>query len=485
MNKTVTPLSRRKFISLAGGSALAVSLSGAKGLGANERIRVGIIGGGIRSLTLTGQFWNIPGVEVAAICDADRAQFTSLIDRVKKRWDIDISKVDYYQDYRKVYARKDIDAVVICAPNHWHTLMAIEAMEAGKHVYMEKPVTHNLWEGKQLLAAEKKYGKIVAAGTQNRSDPGIRDGFRYVNEGNLGKILSAHACCFKNRDSIGDRLAKPLVAPSTMDYNLWLGPAQDEPILRPSIHYDWHWIWNTGDGDIGNQAPHEIDMLCWLLGDGDLPNKISSFGGRFGWKDAGETPNMHTAWYEYGGVPCYIEVNDLKLAPDRNTPSMRDKVRIGNVIRCEGGELRGGRGGMYAVAEDGRTTLKKFPGDSGKTHQQNFIDAVRAGSSKGLRAPLKVSVKSAAIAHYANVSHRSGGDALEKRLRNQVKDDKILNTILDEQSTQLKSWGIDKPTYTRGQILRVNPKSGDIRNEGLEALVRPPYRGKFKVPELA
>jgi predicted dehydrogenase len=483
MNKIVTPLSRRKFISLAGSSALAVSLSGQKVLGANERVRMALISCGGRANSLASQFAGVPGVEIVAICDPDTAQMESLIKRQAKK-EIDLSKVEQIQDYRKVYERNDIDAVVISSPNHWHTLHAIEAMAAGKHVYVEKPVSHNLWEGKQLVAAEKKYGKVIAAGTQNRSDPGPQAGIQYVQEGNLGKILSVHACCFRNRSSIGAPLAQPLVPPSTIDYNLWLGPVEDKPIYRPRFHYDWHWIFNTGDGDIGNQAPHEIDMMWWLMGDPSLPVQMKSFGGRFGWNDAGNTPNMHTAWFMKKGIPCIIEVNDLWVTPEENRPGIRDQVRVGIVVRCEGGELRGGRGGMYVVGEDGTTKIEKFPGDGGQNHAQNFIDAVRAGNNRKLAAKITNSVKSANLAHLANISYRTGSEVPEKRLRAMVKDDKQLNLILDEQAAQLKNWGIDQPKYTRGQIIKVDPKTATVKNEGVEKLVRPLGRKEFSVPEL-
>lgn len=483
MNKTVTPLSRRKFITLAGGSALAVSLSGQKVLGANDRVRVAMISCGGRAGSLVTQFGQLPGVEVVAICDPDTAQMDKLVKRAADK-ELDISKADKIQDYRKVYERKDIDAVVISSPNHWHTLHAIEAMAAGKDVYVEKPVSHNLWEGQQLIAAQKKYGKVIAAGTQNRSDPGPQAGIQYVQEGNLGKILSVHACCFRNRSSIGAPLSQPLVPPSTVDYNLWLGPVEDKPMYRPRFHYDWHWIFNTGNGDIGNQAPHEIDMMCWLLGDGPLPFQIKSFGGRFGWNDAGNTPNLHTAFFKRKGIPCIIEVNDLWLSPEENRPGMRDQVRVGIVVRCEGGELRGGRGGMYVVGEDGKTKTEKFPGDGGKAHAQNFIDAVRAGSNRNLAAKIGNSVKSANLSHLANISYQAGSVVPEKRIRAMVKDDKHLNLILDEQAAQLKNWGIDQPKYTRGQILKVDPKTSTVKNEGVETLVRPVGRKQFKVPEL-
>lgn len=483
MNKTSLSISRRKFLSMTGYSALALPLAGQNVIGANNRVRVAIIGCGGRGKSHASVFPQLKNVEVVALCDPDSAQIDSMLESVGKK-DVDLTKVKRYTDYRKVYDRKDVDAVVICSPNHWHTLQAIQGLEAGKNVYCEKPVSHSIWEGQQLVAASKKYKPVIAAGFQNRSDPGPQEGIKYVQEGNLGKILSVQACCFKNRTTIGDKLDKPLVPPSTIDYNLWLGPMQDVPIYRPQLHYDWHWVWNTGDGDIGNQCPHEIDLMCWVLGDSGLPKSMKTFGNRFGWNDAGETPNMHNAWCELNNVPCYIEVNDLWLSPERNVPGMRDGVRIGIVVRCEGGELRGGRGGMYAVDLDGKTKIKNFPGNGGESHQQNFIDAVRAGSTSGLRSKIEVAEQSSAIAHLTNVAFRAGQEAGVNRVKNLIGDDVQLNRILSEQMAQLADWGIKNPKYTVGKTLRINPKAGKVTTEGVESLVRTQYRDEFTVPEL-
>jgi len=483
MNKTSLSITRRKFLSLAGYSALSLPLAGQRVIGANDRIRVALIGCGGRAGSHAEVFPKLKNVEVIALCDPDTAQMDKLVQRTLKK-EIDLSKAKRYVDYRKVYENKDVDVVVISSPNYWHTLHAIQAMEAGKDVYCEKPVSHSVWEGQQLVAAQKKYGRVIAAGFQNRSDPGPIEGIRYVQEGNLGKILSVHACCFRNRESIGPKLSKPLVPPATIDYNLWLGPMQDIPIYRENLHYDWHWVWNTGDGDIGNQCPHEIDMMCWALGDPELPKTMKTIGNRFGWNDAGETPNLHTAWCEMNGVPCIIEVNDLWLAPERNVPGMRDGVRVGIIVRCEGGQLQGGRGGMYTVGEDGKTKIMKFPGNGGESHQQNFIDAVRAGTNAGLRSRIEVAERSSAVAHLTNVSIQAGQEVNESRIRKHIGDDPILNTIVTEQAAQLKNWGISNPQYKMGKNLSINPKNAKVLTEGVEALVRLPNRKEFTVPEL-
>ncbi len=481
----MTKISRRKFIigSVCAAAALPLRMSAVSS--PNNRVRVVMIGCGIRSRLLLDQFLKIKDCEIVAICDPDTVQMGKLMKRLAPAADsLSTEVVGQYQDYRKLLEWKDIDAVVISSPNHWHVMHSIDAMQAGKDVYLEKPVSHSLWEGQQLVAAEKKFGRVIAAGYQNRSDPGPIEGIRYVQEGNLGKILSVHVCCFRNRDSIGNRLAQPLTPPASCDYNLWLGPAQDQPIYRPQLHYDWHWIWNTGNGDIGNQAPHEIDMACWVTNGDQLPVEMNSFGNRFAWEDAGETPNMQVAWYKMNGIPCVVEVNNLKISPERNVEGIRDGVRVGIVVKCEGGELRGGRGGMYVVGADGKTKVKKFPGDGGADHQQNFIDAVRTRNSSNLRSRIESAEYSSAISHLANLSLRTGTLQAEDAVSEAIGDNSVLHTILDDQAKQLQAWGIDQPEYRLGQSLKVNQQYASLKGDGIAELVRPPQRQEFAVPEL-
>ena len=481
-----SPLSRRNFIGLTGSAALAVPVFGKDILGANDRVRIAMVGCGGRARGLITMFAKVPNVQVVAVCDPDTAQMAGLLKKFAGKGENprDVSGIAQIQDYRRLYERNDIDAVVIASTNSWHALHAIQAMEAGKDVYVEKPVSWGIWEGQQLVAAEKKYNRIITAGFQNRSDPGPQDGIQFIQEGNLGKILSAHVCCFRNRNTIGPRIAEPQKAPSTCDYNLWLGPATDLPIHRKRFHYDWHWLWNTGNGDIGNQAPHEIDLASWVLGDGPLPKTVNSFGGRFGWNDAGNTPNLHTAWYEQAGVPVIIEVNDLKLSPDRNTSAIRNKIRVGIVVKCEGGELRGGRGGMYVVGEDGQKT-HTFKGDGGKAHQARFIDAVRSRDRAAVPCSIPAGERSSAVAHLANISLQSGTVVESEALNKAIGSNEMLQTIVAEQQTQLAAWGIDKPNYTLGTTLSIDPDTVTVSGSGLDqSLVRRDGRGEFKIPEL-
>lgn len=473
--------SRRQFIKYTSGGVLATALCQQHILGANSRPRLGLIGCGGRGASHFSGFAIMPDCDLVAVCDPDTAQ----MDRLLKKYEASewFSKPDMIQDYRKLLERDDIDGVVIASPNHWHTLQAIHALEAGKHVFVEKPVNFSLWEGKQIEAAEKKYPKLmIAGGFQNRSDPGPQRGIQFVQEGNLGKIKRIRSHCFRNRNSIGKQ-DQPLTHPSTMDYDLWLGPAEDQPIYRPRIHYDWHWDFNTGNGDIGNQGPHEIDLLCWVLGDKTLPKSIQAFGGRFGWNDAGNTPNMQVTLFEIDGVECIIEVNDLKMSPERNVSMNRMGVRVGIVVECEKGFLKGGRGGMHAVELDGKTSIQKFPGNGGRSHYSDFVKAIIDSKRDYMKCRITDAQKSASVAHLANISYRTGEamDTLPSRFR----DHEAIQEIVAGQADQLKAWGIDKPLYVVGRKIKVNPSRQTVTTSGVPAgITGPRYRKGYQVPKL-
>ena len=395
----------------------------------------------------------------------------------------DARKLLQFQDYRKLFELADLDAVIIATPNHWHALHAVQAMQAGKHVYVEKPVSFTVWEGLQLEAAERRFGKIIAAGYQNRSDSGPQAGIRYVQEGKLGKIHKVRSLCYRNRASIGKR-EQPLTPPATIDYDLWLGPAQDLPIYRPNFHYDWHWDFNTGNGDVGNQGVHEIDMVCWLLGESQLPTSIHSIGKRFAWNDAGNTPNMQTVYFKQGDVDVILETNDMKLSPKRNVSPNRWGTRVGIIAECDNGILKGGRGGMVAVESDGRTVIQKFPGNGGAGHQQNFIDAVLANDASLLKARITDARRSASLAHLGNISHRCGSEVSPRELSDLLGVNDDVHAIVAEQTKQLADWGIQEPRYCWGKPLKIDPASETVLTPevGTE-FTGPHYRKGFEMPK--
>ena len=485
---------RRTFIAgtaLAAGSAFAgASRSSSHGWrpsisksvkGANDDIRVALAGMGIRAGATLNGFSKIPGVRVVALCDPDEAQTAKHAGKFTPDY-----PYETYTDVRRVIDNPDIDAIAIQTCNHWHVLIAIWACQAGKDVYVEKPVSHTIWEGRQLVKAGEKYNRIIQVGTQNRSDVGLRPMFEWLHAGNIGKSKSVRGLCYRNRQSIG-RLDQPLVPPATCDYNLWLGPARDEVLYRPQFHYDWHWDFNTGNGGIGNQGPHETDLIRWALGDSRMPSTVVSFGGRFGWNDAGNTPNMMVTAYDFDGIPVFFEVRQMRLKPDINAVAAYKGVRVGIIIECEGGSFRGGRGGGWIYDEDGKKA-KQFEGDGGGQHMANFIDAVRSRRESDLHAPVESGHYSAVVSHLANISYRTGQHAPPEELRSAISGSEELIDAYERYSGHLADWNVDleKTPWTLGPALTYdNAKerfTGAMAGKA-NAYLHRPDRAPFIVPE--
>ena len=243
-----------------------------------------------------------------------------------------------YTDMRKAFENDAVDIVSTATPNHWHALVSIWAIQAGKDVYVEKPVSHNVWEGRQIVRAARKHEKIVQTGTQSRSSDGVREGIESVRSGKLGAIKLARGLCYKRRKTLGLVNGEQPI-PGSVDYDLWTGPAALEPLTRYKLHYDWHWVWNTGNGDIGNQGIHEMDMARWALGQPRLSPSIVSIGGRFGYQDNGETANTQVALHQYPEAPLIFEVRGLPEKSGSETLPNLKGARVGVIVECEDGSL--------------------------------------------------------------------------------------------------------------------------------------------------
>ena len=317
---------RRQFVLGLSTAALGVVAARptAKVLGTNETLRVGVIGFGGRGKELINVIRKQPNARLVALCDADS--------NVLGKFEPDNKELFRTQDYRKLLDRSDIDAIASATPNHWHTLITMLACQAGKHVYIEKPISHNMFESQQVVKARTKFDRIVQCGFQNRSDSALLPFFQQLHSDVFGKVLHVHGTCHRQRDSIG-KLTERLVPPAEVDFDKWLGPAADLPILRPRLHYDWHWDFNTGNGDVGNQGPHEWDLMNWALGDTpELPTRICAAGNRFGWNDAGNTPNVMACHGEMNGIPFCFEVVNLK-----DSIAAPEGVGVGVIITTEAG----------------------------------------------------------------------------------------------------------------------------------------------------
>ena len=303
--------------------------------GSNDDIRFAVVGFGGRGMSHIEGLREVKGARMVALCDVDQA----ILDReVKKYRDLG-EKIEAYTDIRKLLENKDIDVVSFATPNHWHALGTIWAMQAGKDVYVEKPVSHNVWEGRRMVEIARELNRIVQAGTQSRSSQGMTEGIKWVRDGNIGKILRARSLCYKRRPSIG-KVDGPQPIPPGIDYDLWCGPAPKEPLMRKKLHYDWHWVWPTGNGDLGNQGIHQMDMGRWALGETELSPRVLSVGGRLGYVDDGTTPNTLIIFHDYPTAPLIFEVRGLPATAEAKNMDKYRGVDVGIVVDCEGGSMK-------------------------------------------------------------------------------------------------------------------------------------------------
>ena len=401
-------LDRRSFLktlTLATSAGLASRFtpsSWAQPTGSNEAVRVAVIGINDKGASHIVDLLKLPGVRVVALCDVDPQVLAREVEKLKAQ---QIS-VFSTTDARRIFERADVDAVVIATSNHWHALLTVWACQAGKDVYVEKPVSRTVWEGRKMVEAAAKYGRIVQCGTQYRSDTGWPEAMAWLQAGNLGKIRCIHTICYKLRESIGRRLPW---YPDWLDYDMYCGPTPMVPLQRERLEYDWHWDWNTGSGELGNNGVHVIDIARRITGEDRLPTRVTSVGGHFGVDDVATTPNAQLAVFDYaGGVPLLFEARGLPAEPGRkymdNFRGMRGPN--GLAVLCEGGYLSGYTGSV-AVDNDGKQ-IQRFTGDGGRGHMANFFATVRSRRTQDLAAPIPVGHTSTAICHLGNIAHRLG-----------------------------------------------------------------------------
>ncbi|MET0413087.1 MAG: Gfo/Idh/MocA family oxidoreductase, partial [Polyangiaceae bacterium] len=428
---------------------------------------------------------SIAGVRVVALCDVDRAALERSMEAARALGD----QPKGFEDYRDLLAQPDIDAVVIATPNHQHTLQAIWALQAGKDVFVEKPVSHDLWEGQQLVRAANKYGaRIVQSGMQNRSSSAIAEAIAWQRAGHIGKVTAARALCCKRRESIG-KTTGPQPVPSSVNYDLWLGPLPQGPLRRSRFHYDWHWQWATGNGDVGNQGNHQLDVARRFLGQAGLPLRVSSAGGRLGYSDDGETPNTLVVRYDYPGAPLLLELRGL---PARAGAEPMDEYRglsVGNVIECEGGYLvvpAADYSSAQAFDAKGKL-LREWRG--GHRHYDNFISALRSRKASDLNAPIVEGQISSALSHLANLSQRLGHPAHTVEVSKSFASEPLLADAFARMNQHLKQNGIDtsRAPLQLGAALTLDGKTGALTGEHAAAAMqqsRREYRKPFVVPEI-
>ncbi len=447
----------------------------ARAVGANEDIRVAVIGFKGRGMGHIDMLLKTKGCRLVALCDCDETVLASGKEHLAKKG----VTVTTFTDYRKLCESKEIDAVSIATPNHTHVLISLTAAANGKHVYVEKPVSHNVWEGRQLALGAEKYKVIIQHGFQRRSETAWHEAFAWLNDGHIGKIKLARGFCYKPRPSIG-KSETALEVPATIHTDLWFGPRDVVPVKRQKFHYDWHWQSPYGNGDLGNQGPHQLDVCRWAIGDPHLPETILSLGGRVGYEDDGDTANTQLLWLEHKGkVPILFEVRGLPKS-DMNYRGGMDSfkgVGLGNLIEYDGGYLSGGHGpGCDAFDNDGKK-LKSFKGSV--PHHQNWIDAIKANRiAAGLAA--ESAHCSSALAHLGSIS-LAMGKAEDLKTWSASNKNAVLGDAVDRMAAHFDANKVDlkKTPITMGAPLSFDPEKEVIIGE-LAAKANPLLKGSYR-----
>jgi predicted dehydrogenase len=406
----MNPSNRREFLRVSGVAAAALSIGKSRILGANDRVRLAIIGLGGRGSDHVRSYLGIPSCDIVGLVDVNQAALernTAVVERAGR------AKPTGFSDMRKAFDDKEIDAVSMATPNHWHSLGTVWACQAGKDVYCEKPASHNPWEGAKMVEAARKYRRMVQIGSQSRSIPHKMEAMRLLNQGAIGKVYLAKGLCFKRRKSIGKKPDGP--TPPGLDWDFFLGPAPMRAFNENRFKYNWHWFWDTGNGDIGNQGVHEMDVCRWGLGLTDPRHaglkSVVSTGGKFAYDDDQETPNTQLATFDYGDRQLVFEVRGLLTnAEGALAPSGGNCV--GNIFYGSEGYMEVDGNGYKLYKGEDRKLEAEGKRDRSMTenarHMTNFLDAVKSRDGKSLNAEVEIGVASAALCHFANISYRVG-----------------------------------------------------------------------------
>ena len=493
-------ITRRMFCrkSLAAGAAAGLAATvpwcdaAGRVRGANDDVRIAIIGLG-STVKVGGQGKNdmrrlreVPGVRIAGLCDVDRAILEPEVENCQALGE----DVESYTDVRRLLDSKDIDAVNITTPNHWHALATIWACQAGKDVHVQKPASHNIFEGRKMVEAAQRYDRIVQSSAGPRGRTGMGEAFAYIRQGHLGKILLSHGVNYRPRMSIG-KVDAPTPVPETLDYDLWSGPAPIVPVMREFLHYDWHWNWLYGNGDLGNMGIHYMDGCRWALGQETLPERVISLGGRFGYSDDGETPNTQLVFLDYRPAPILFEVRalpknaELRRQPwERNAAATMDEyrgIRIGTVVHCEEGYVVNNR----AFDRQGELIQEFEPTNTDIL--TNFIEAVRSRRAGDLSTDVLEGHLSAALVHMGNISYRVGRAMPAGEIGEAVEDERDLLEAYDRMLAHLDANEIDLDgtPIVMGAWLRMDPAEERFHGrlgESANALLMGEYRPPFVVP---
>jgi predicted dehydrogenase len=474
----MSALTRRRFLedSLLATAAAAAAASprflaadDTPAKGPNDRITAAIIGCGIRGKQHAGELAKLSDCQIVYVCDPDSQRAGQLAASVGAQSE---SPPKAVQDLRRVYDDKSVDVVFVTTPNHWHALAAIWAMQTGKDVYVEKPVSHNISEGRRIVQVAQKLGRICQGGTQYRSSGSWIEAIDYIRAGKLGDVKLAKSIVYGRRGSIGKRGKYEM--PPSVDYNLFAGPAPLDPLTRPNLHYDWHWVWNTGNGELGNNNIHTLDICRWGLGVTGLGRAAISYGGRLGYEDAGETPNTQVCVFDFGGKTIVAETRGLKTEPFKPKDEC---VFYGTEGIIAGGSLFDLEGKL----------VKNFEGKS-QNHFANFLKAVRSRNVSDLNAYIAEGHQSTALCHVGNISYRLGRtaspDEIQERLGHLKVHEDVQETFArTRQHLADNKVDLQKSPLTLGMHLRIDAdRESFVDNSPADAMLTRDYRRPFVVP---
>jgi predicted dehydrogenase len=475
-------LSRRRFLedSMLAAAAAAAPQSASlmadetNAKSPNSKVTVAIIGCGIRGKQHARELARFADCDIAYVCDPDRDRTAELSAQLVEQ---NRPAPKTVQDLRVIFDDKTVDAVFIATCNHWHSLAAIWAMQAGKDAYVEKPVSHNVSEGRRMVQVARKTGRICQGGTQYRSSGANAAAVEYMRQGKLGEVKLARSIVYGGRGSIGGPGKYEL--PSSVDYNLWSGPAPLAPLTRPKLQYDWHWVWDTGNGELGNNNVHSLDICRWGLGVTGLGHSVISYGGRFGYTDAGQTPNTQVCVFDFGDKTIVSETRGLKTGP------FRPEYKGGTIFEGTKGIIAGSS--LFDL--DGKL-VSNFEGKS-ENHFANFLAAVKSRRREDLKAEIVEGHQSSALCHIGNISWRLGRLAAPAEVRSELDKLKVKDNAqetFDRTVQHLRDNKVDfeQAKLTLGALLLLDSdREVFVNNQEANALLSREYRQPFVVPREA
>ena len=509
-------MNRRQFLSSSTATAAAALLSAcstnrgsrsatpktstsatSRPIGANNDIRVAVVGFNRQGQFHIRSYRRIPGVRIVALCDVDDQVLGTQADALAK----DGINVAKYRDIRALLDSKEVDAISCAMPGRWHSLAAVWACQAGKDANIEKPLSHCIWEGRRAVEAARKYRRMVQVNLNNRSRPALDEAFAFLHSGQIGKIVHVRAWDYKRRDTMG-KVTGPQQIPEYIDYNLWTGPGPMLPLMRTQFHYDWHWQWSQGSGEIANNGSHHLDVVRWAIGQSGLPRSVQTFGGRFGYVDDGQTPNTLAAVYDFNGIPVVYEVRGLpEKAGAKNMSDLEAETGDGRPIVFP---HDGGNNGVAIFCEGGYCTLDAIVYDnSGKevkrfdktprtrpVPQENFIKGVRSRKLADLKPDVEQGHLSASLCHMGNASILTGSavtfDQAQRSMGSTA--DAHAAKALERMKAHLAANNVDiaKTPITFGPKLTFDSASERFSGAGSEQanlFLKDSYRAPFIVPD--